>query len=117
MPEKIKELAQWLWEQGREITQGVLEEKLEEAYRQGKADAHSEQVDSTLADIQNNTELEIKKRMRTLYEQNFYNVPSEEDKIKMRAYEFLLDNISQIIKEYQKGPSLKPYRAEPDERG
>lgn len=35
----------------------------------------------------------------------------------MRAYEFLLDNISQIIKEYQKGPSLKPYRAEPDERG
>ena len=117
MQKNIREIASWLLEQGREITREVLEEKLEEAYRQGWADARSEGTDAALADILNNATLEIKQRMQTLYERNFYNVPSPEDQNEMRAYEFLLENLPQIIREYQKAPAIAPCRAARGGRG
>lgn len=36
MSEKIRELANWLLEQGIEVAREVLEDKLEEAYNKGK---------------------------------------------------------------------------------
>lgn len=110
---KIRETTRRLLEQGCEITLAVLKEKL--AYMQGRADARSRQADSTLGNILHNTTLEIKQRMHTLYERNFYNVPSEEDKAEMRAYEFLLENLPLIVKEYKGGAALCP--AEPGKGG
>lgn len=97
----IKEIATWLLNQGTRITREVLEEKLQEAYHQGKLDTYDEQVNATLENILCNTMSNIKQRKQELLERNFYQVPSEEDIIQMRALEYLSENIKNIIKEYQ----------------
>ena len=98
MTDKIKEIALWLLNQGAGITRDVLEEKLQEAYNQGRLDSYGEQVNKTLDDILYNTTQLIRSKKMELYEKNFYNVPSEEDAAQMRAYEFLTENLSTIIK-------------------
>ena len=45
----------------------------------------------------------INLKKKELYEKNFNSVPSEEDKVEMRAYEYLTDNISNIIIQYKNG--------------
>lgn len=51
MADKIKEISMWLLEQGIGIAQEVLEEKLQEAYEQGRKDSYIDQVDTTLDNI------------------------------------------------------------------
>lgn len=102
MKNTIKEIAGWILEQGKEITIDVLEEKLQEAYKQGQIDTYQEQVGTTLDNILHNTMLDINHKMKKLYESNFYNTPSDEDIIQMRAYEYLTENLAKIIKEYKK---------------
>ncbi len=102
MKNTIKEIAGWILEQGKEITLDVLEEKLQEAYKQGQIDTYQEQVGTTLDNILHNTMLDINHKMKKLYESNFYNIPSDEDIIQMRAYEYLTENLGKIIKEYKK---------------
>jgi len=101
MKGKIKEISNWLLNQGAEITRDVLEEKLQEAYKQGQIDAYHEQVEATLDNILFNTMQNINLKKKELYENNFYNKPSDEDIIKMRAYEYLSENLSEIIKQYK----------------
>ena len=101
MTDKLKEISSWLFEQGIGITREVLNEKLEEAYNQGQIDGYHEQVDATLDNILSNTMLEIEKKKKVLFERNFYNVPSEEDAIEMRVYEYLTDNLPKIVKVYR----------------
>lgn len=101
MPDKIKEITKWFLEQGIEIAQDVLEEKLQEAYEQGRRDSYPELIDTTLQDILCNTMRDIKIRKQELYEKNFYIVPSEEDATQMRAYEYLTENLPKIIKNYK----------------
>ena len=48
MTDKLKEISSWLLEQGIGITRDVLNEKLEEAYKQGQLDGYHEQVETTL---------------------------------------------------------------------
>ena len=43
----------------------------------------------------------INAKKKELYEKNFYIIPSEEDAAQMRAYEYLTENLPQIIKEYR----------------
>ena len=50
-----------------------------------------------------NTSLHINRKKKELCENNFYKTPSEEAVIQMRAYEYLTENISEIIKEYREG--------------
>lgn len=102
MKNTIKEIAGWILEQGKEITIDVLEEKFQEAYKQGQIDTYQEQVGTTLDNILHNTMLDINHKMKKLYESNFYNTPSDEDIIQMRAYEYLTENLAKIIKEYKK---------------
>lgn len=101
MTDKLKEISSWLFEQGIGITREVLNEKLEEAYKQGQIDGYHEQVDATLDNILSNTMLDIEKKRKDLFERNFYNVPSEQDAIEMRVYEYLTDNLPKIVKAYR----------------
>lgn len=43
----------------------------------------------------------INLKKKKLYENKFYQAPSEEDVIQMRAYEYLTENLSEIIKQYK----------------
>lgn len=45
--------------------------------------------------------LHINQKKNELYEKNYYNEPSEEDKLQMRAYEYLTENLSTIIRQYR----------------
>lgn len=101
MTDKLKEISSWLLEQGIGITRDVLNEKLEEAYKQGQLDGYHEQVENTLDNILSNTMLDIDKKKKVLFEKNFYNVPSEEDAIEMRVYEYLTENLPKIVKAYR----------------
>lgn len=101
MSDNIKEISKWFLEQGIEIAQEVLEEKLQEAYEQGRRDSYPELIDTTLDNILYNTIRDIKLRKKELYEKNFYIVPSEEDAIQMRAYDYLTENLPKIIKNYK----------------
>ena len=51
--------------------QRSLEEKLQEAYEQGRMESFYKQIDETLDNIHYNTMLEIKRRKQVLYENNF----------------------------------------------
>ena len=75
--------------------------ELKEAYDQGRLDMYNEQVDDTLDNILFNTKRNINIEKKKLQEKNFYNKPSEEDVIKMRAYEYLNENLGEIIKNYK----------------
>ena len=101
MVDKIKEISMWLLEQGIGIAQEVLDEKLQVAYDQGRMDSYHEQVSATLDNILYNTMRGINAKKKELYEKNFYIIPSEEDAAQMRAYEYLTENLPQIIKEYR----------------
>jgi len=101
MTDKIKEISIWLLNQGVGISQEVLDEKLQEAYKQGQIDTYHEQVEDTLNNILFNTMHNINLKKKELYENNFYKTPSEEDVIQMRAYEYLTENLSEIVKKYR----------------
>lgn len=101
MSEKIRELANWLLEQGIEVAREVLEDKLEEAYNKGKSEAYTEALEVAADDIWHNVTQKIKREKKELYEKNFYQMPSEEAVIQMRAYEYLEENLANIIKQYK----------------
>lgn len=101
MSKNIKEIATFLLEQGVGITREVLEEKLQEAYEQGRMESFHKQIDETLDNIRCNTMLEIKRRKQILYENNFYNKPEEDAVIEMKALEYLEKNIPEIITKYK----------------
>jgi hypothetical protein len=100
MVDKVKEISMWLLEQGVGIAQDVLEEKVQEAYEQGRIDSYHEQVESTLENILHNTMQGIEAKKLKLYKKDFYVVPSVEDVAQMHAYEYLTENLPQIIKDY-----------------
>lgn len=100
MSNRVKEIALWLLDQGAAITGEVLEEKLQEAYNQGRLDSFHEQVAETIDNIRSNTMLEIKRRKQVLFENNFYNIPSEEAIIEMKALEYLEEHIPEIVVQY-----------------
>ena len=101
MIDKIKEISIWLLNQGVGIAQEALDEKLQEVYKQGQIDTYHEQVEATLDNILVNTMHNINLKKKELYENNFYKTPSEEDVIQMRAYEYLTENLSEIVKKYR----------------
>lgn len=101
MANRIKEISIWLLNQGKEITLDVLEEKLQEIYNQGQVDKFNEIVDATLDDIVVNTIRNINLKRKELYENNFYNIPSDEDIIQMRAYDYLYENLGEIVRNYR----------------
>lgn len=103
MKNKNAEIVEWILNQGAEITREVLEKKLQEVYNLGRLDAYSEQVGKTLDDIRYNTLMLITSRKKKLYEENFYNKPSNEDVIQMKALEYLEEHISDIIIQYKEG--------------
>lgn len=96
---KFGQIADWILDQGKKITKEVLEEKLIEAYEAGKLD--SSLINQALDDIRYNTLSKIRKEKQELLEKNFYNKPSDEDIIKMRALEYVEKNIGDIIISYQ----------------
>ena len=101
MTNKIKEIAVWLLDQSVNITRDVLEEKLMEAYNQGRMDGYQEKTDKTLENIRHNTLLEVRRRKQVLYENNFYNKPSEEAVTEMKALEYIEGHISEIVNQYR----------------
>jgi hypothetical protein len=101
MSDKLKEIAKWIFEQGKNITRESIEEKLQEAYNQGKIDSFIEQLDKTIDNIRFNTTNKIKHDKKALYESNFYDKPSEEDVVKMKALEYLEEHIEEIITQYK----------------
>lgn len=103
MESTLIDIAKWIWNQGTEITIEVLEQKLQEVYNKGRLDSYLEQVDKTLDNIHYSTIMEIKRRKKLLYESNFYNKPSDEDVVQMKALEYIEENIGQIIIQYKEG--------------
>lgn len=101
MTDKLKEISIWLFEQGIVTAGDVLNEKLEEAYNQGYVDGYHEQSNDTLNSILANTMSDIRKKKKALFEKNYYIVPTEEDIIEMKVYEYLTDNLSKIVKAYR----------------
>ena len=101
MKNNITELAKWLMNQTTTITREVLEERLLEAYNQGRLDAVYSYSDKTLDDIHHNTIMEIKQRKAKLYEQNFYNLPSDEAIVEMKALQYVEDHIGELIRQYR----------------
>ena len=51
MTETLKEISKWILAQGQEIAQEALNEKLQEAYDQGRMDAYRADVDRIIAEI------------------------------------------------------------------
>ena len=102
MDKKVKDILDFLMEQGKEITREVLEEKLEEAYKQGRIDSSDEWIERTLNDIYHNIVLELDKRKNKLAQENFYNEPSMDAQIEMRAYDLTREIDTQVVKEYRK---------------
>ena len=102
MDKKVKDILDFLMEQGKEITRDVLEEKLEEAYKQGRIDSSDEWIERTLNDIYHNIVLELDKRKNKLAQENFYNEPSMDAQIEMRAYDLTREIVTQVVKEYRK---------------
>ncbi len=102
MDKKVKDILDFLMEQGKEITREVLEEKLEEAYKQGRIDSSDEWIERTLNDIYHNIVLELDKRKNKLAQENFYNEPSMDAQIEMRAYDLTREIVTQVVKEYRK---------------
>ena len=102
MDKKVKDILDFLMEQGKEITREVLEEKLEEAYKQGRIDSSDERIERTLNDIYHNIVLELDKRKNKLAQENFYNEPSMDAQIEMRAYDLTREIVTQVVKEYRK---------------
>lgn len=102
MDKKVKDILDFLMEQGKEITREVLEEKLEEAYKQGRIDSSDEWIERTLNDIYYNIVLELDKRKNKLAQENFYNEPSMDAQIEMRAYDLTREIVTQVVKEYRK---------------
>lgn len=101
MPDKLKEIAKWILEEGKNITREVLEAKLEEAYNQGRNTSFREQIDKTLDDIHYNTMQKIKHDKQVLLESNFYDKPTDKDIIQMKALEYLEEHIGEIIIKYK----------------
>ena len=101
MIDKLKEISKWFLEQGKSSTKEAIEEKLQEAYNQGKNESLKKQVDRTIDDIYYNIIKKIEQDKKVLYENNFYNKPSEKDVIQMRALEYLEEHIGEIIKQYK----------------
>ena len=101
MHDKLKEISRWFLEQGINSTREALEEKLQEVYNQGKKESLKKQVDKTIDDIYYNVIKKIQQDKKVLYENNFYNKPSEKDVIQMRALEYLEEHIGEIIKQYK----------------
>lgn len=101
MSKKIKEIATFLIEQGGRVTREVLEEKLQEAYEQGRMESFHKQIDETLDNIRYNTMQEIKRRKQALYGNNFYNKPEEDAVVEMKALEYLEKHIPEIITMYK----------------
>ena len=99
--DEINKILDFLLTQGKEITRDVLEEKLQEVYRQGRTAAFHEQVDTALENIYLNTIQEVKRRKQKLLEENFYNKPLTDAEIEMKAYELLLKIFPEIIKKYK----------------
>lgn len=102
MLKKLKEMAMWILEQGTNITREAIEEKLQEAYNQGRIDAFNDVVDQTLKDIHFNTINRIRLEKKKLCENDFYDKPSEEDVIKMKALTYVEEHIGEIISQYKK---------------
>lgn len=101
MEQNLRNIATFLLDGVTEITRDVLEEKLQEAYGQGVNDGFRNRIDNTLDNIRGNTMLEIQKRKRVLYENNFYNKPAEEAVVEMKALEYLEKHIPEIIAIYR----------------
>lgn len=101
MTDKLKEISRWFLKQGINSTREALEEKIQEAYNQGKNESLKKQVDKTIDDIYYNVIKKIQQDKKVLYENNFYNQPSEKDVIQMRALEYLEEYIEEIIKQYK----------------
>jgi dihydroorotase-like cyclic amidohydrolase len=99
--EQINDILNFLWSQGKSITREVLEDMLEEAYTQGRNTAFHEQVDTALNNVQLNATHEVKRRKQKLLEANFYNKPSTEAEIEMKAYDLLLEILPTVIKKYK----------------
>lgn len=77
----------------------MYQKKISEAYETGKRD--SSLIKQTLNDIRYNTLLKIKKEKQELLEKNFYDKPSEKDIVKMKALEYLENNINDIVIAYE----------------
>ncbi len=97
-PEKIPD---WLVKFGKTIILQVSERQLHEAYERGKMDAYLKQIDDVALEIFPYIISYVEKKQKQLREENFYNIPSNEDIIQMRAYECLISDIlPDIIKSY-----------------
>lgn len=99
--EKLKEILNFLIEQGKEIPWSVLEETLEKVYNLGRQDAYSEQTDKELDNICVNFFHEINRRRNKLLEENFYREPSTEAVIEMKAYDLIKEILPEVIKHYR----------------
>src|SRR5699024_12537684 len=97
--DKLKQISDWIISQGAEIARDVLEEKLKEAYDQGRLDMYNEQVDDTLDNILCNTKRNINIEKIKLQDKNFYNKATEEDVINKRTYEYLNEYLAEIIED------------------
>ncbi|MBD5151829.1 MAG: hypothetical protein HDT16_04915 [Oscillibacter sp.] len=100
MTDKLMEISKWILAQGREIAQEALNEKLQEAYDQGRMDAYHADVDHIIADIFNNTMLAINHRKTELYEQGFNTSVPVEKQAELLAYKYIEENLPKIMREY-----------------
>lgn len=100
MTDKLKEISKWILAQGREIVQEALDEKLQEAYNQGRMDAYRADVDRIVADLYHNTMLVINRRKVELYEKGFNTSVPAESVSEMMAYKFIEENLPKIMKDY-----------------
>ena len=100
MTETLKEISKWILAQGQEIAQEALNEKLQEAYDQGRMDAYRADVDRIIADLYHNTMLVVNRRKAELYEKRFNTSVPTEDVAEMMAYKFIEENLPQIMKNY-----------------
>lgn len=94
----FKEIVTFILKEGKNITREVLEEKLQEAYNQGREDALNELSVENVETIRFNVLRKIKNDKRKLSEDNFYNTPKDEDVIQMKALDYLEKNIKELIK-------------------
>ncbi len=104
MKETIKNLAQWLVDQGVGVAQDILEEKLQEAYDQVRIVTGLKYTEEVAFGILDGVRSRVEREKLILYEKDFYCVPPEEDIIQMKAYDQLLVILGKIVSEYTNFP-------------
>lgn len=99
---KVDDICKMAINRGLELPQDILEKIREDFCKECEYKTEGKLADEAIDNIYFNIMQKIQVDKKRLYEKYFNKDVPEEDVIKMKALEYLEDNLSEIIKQYKK---------------